>query len=243
MKLESGQRMRALLDAWLPECFGYHLALLSEHLRATDLAASKIKHRFVCRARYNPSLDTDLVANATALAFATDSIDLLILDRQLENTTDPLLILTEAERVLISHGQVILIGINPYAFQRLGNYLGRHKRLARQHKHYYSVAQIKRLLIPTPFCLEAIQPLHAQATSAWKGFLIKWHLWPSNLYALRLAKKKPCLIALRATHRPLPHTQGQTVLPRQWINDEPTVRPTNYSHPGESVPDPAKSHP
>lgn len=60
-----------------------------------------------------PGSQVGLICDPTALPFAANSLDLLILPHTLELSDDPHAVLREAERVLMPEGRLIVTGINP----------------------------------------------------------------------------------------------------------------------------------
>ncbi len=105
---------REQLDDLLPEVFGYHLLQVGANCGVSLLEHSPIRHRVL--------LDSDLrapgcglVADATRLPVAGDSVDAVLLHHVLEFSPDPHLALREVERVLIPEGVAVVVGFNPYS--------------------------------------------------------------------------------------------------------------------------------
>src|SRR5207244_2234170 len=70
------------------------------------------------------------------LAWANQSLDLVVLPHSLELARDPHLTLREVERVLMPEGRVVILGFNPASLWALRQRLGRLKRrvgLGRRH--------------------------------------------------------------------------------------------------------------
>lgn len=61
----------------------------------------------------------------TALPFASNSIDLIVLPHVLEFSDDPHQILREVERVLIPEGQLLILGFNPISLWGMRRLFGR----------------------------------------------------------------------------------------------------------------------
>lgn len=64
-----------------------------------------------------------VLANAEALPFDTESIDLLVLPHGLETTDFPHEVLREVERVLVHEGRVVITGFNPWSLWGIRNRL------------------------------------------------------------------------------------------------------------------------
>jgi SAM-dependent methyltransferase len=144
--------IRIRLDEWLPEMFGYHavqIGCLALHLDL--LADSRIKHR-VC-------VDIDpraagLVADAAALPFDADCIDLIVLMHTLDFAAEPHSVLREVERILIPEGHLIVVGFNPWSLYGLWRLiLGWWNRFP-WCGHFYSGARLKDWLTLLGFVTE-----------------------------------------------------------------------------------------
>ncbi|MHB1677011.1 MAG: class I SAM-dependent methyltransferase [Sulfuriferula sp.] len=101
-------RELAYFDQTVIDLFGFNA--LQVGLSHMDLLRnSRISHRF----RVDNIAIGDVVAEATHLPFAAQSIDLLVLPHLLEFSPYPHQILREAERVLIAEGNLLISGFNP----------------------------------------------------------------------------------------------------------------------------------
>ena len=69
--------------------------------------------------------DAAVIADPLQLPIASQSIDLLVLPHVLEFSTDPHLVLREAERVLMPEGQIVISGFNTLSFWGLKQSLSR----------------------------------------------------------------------------------------------------------------------
>lgn len=101
------------VDEVLAHRFGYHIVQVGapqEH--ATLLERSPIRHRVVLD-RSSAGTPCTLTAHASALPFAADSVDVLVLYHALEFEDNPHQVLREAERVLIPDGSLVIVGFNP----------------------------------------------------------------------------------------------------------------------------------
>ena len=127
---------RQQLDQVVADIFGFHAVQLG--LPALDgLAANRMPHRWlivdacerpaqapVNRAHGNtgdgagqsvtvPQRRATLMSDYSALPFAANSLDLVVLPHSLELHPDPHATLREVERVLVPEGRVVICGVNP----------------------------------------------------------------------------------------------------------------------------------
>lgn len=101
-------------------CFGYHaLQVGGENLPL--LAQSRIQRNWL--ARWDdaatqadlPNQQVHVMLEPTALPFADNSLDLVVLPHTLEASADAHATLREVARVLVPEGRIIVIGFNPYS--------------------------------------------------------------------------------------------------------------------------------
>jgi SAM-dependent methyltransferase len=100
------------LSTLLPQLFGFHLVQIGDIGRGQLLESSRIRHKCIV----SRSIDTPspcLYAHATALPFANDSVDVVVLPHILDFEDHPHEVLREVQRVLIPEGHVIILGFNP----------------------------------------------------------------------------------------------------------------------------------
>ena len=103
---------RAQFDAAVADIFGFHALQLG--LPEFDgLAANRMPHRWL--ASDTPAPGAVLVTDFSALPFAANSLDLVLLPHALELARDPHATLREVERVLVPEGRVVICGLNPAA--------------------------------------------------------------------------------------------------------------------------------
>lgn len=96
------------IDAIVEDVFGFYAIQLGMPQR-DFLRANRIPLR-----QKAGSLDgVDIRCDLTALPFASQSIDLIVLPHVLEFHPDPHQLLREIERVLIPEGQLLILGFNP----------------------------------------------------------------------------------------------------------------------------------
>ena len=108
------------LDGIVTDIFGFNALQLGlpqgDFLRA---------NRIPLRQRGGELGPVDILCNYTALPFASNSIDLVVLPHILEFSDEPHQILREVERILIPEGQVIVVGFNPLSLWGLKRKLDR----------------------------------------------------------------------------------------------------------------------
>jgi SAM-dependent methyltransferase len=109
---------RAQLNAVVADVFGYHAlqlglpeiyALQTNRMPHQWLAVSDERAMQVADSSYKPALMTEF----SALPFAANSLDLVVLPHSLEFSRDPHGTLREVERVLVPEGRVVICGLNP----------------------------------------------------------------------------------------------------------------------------------
>lgn len=120
-KAYPGEMLRAqdnqCLQEILPTLFGYHLLKVGHCEDVEVLSASKIPHRVVMDWRVeHPEIKsqvTCLCASPEAMPFSADSLDVVILSRNLEFSANPHQVLREVDRCLIPEGHVVIVCFNP----------------------------------------------------------------------------------------------------------------------------------
>ncbi|MAS82837.1 MAG: hypothetical protein CMF45_09125 [Legionellales bacterium] len=111
------------LENILQGLFGYHILQYGYSAESNYLAASQIKNKSTLLLE-NTEVDssiTAIYANAEELPIAIDCVDVIVLPHVLEYYKDVHKILREMERILISDGHVVIIGINPLSLWGLWN--------------------------------------------------------------------------------------------------------------------------
>ncbi len=108
----AAQAETEVLEATLPNLFGYHLLQIGHWGAENYLSASRVQHKTV--------LDPDpagagVRGRVEALPVATDCIDVAVLPHTLEFSQNPHQVLREAERVLVPEGHVVILGFNPWS--------------------------------------------------------------------------------------------------------------------------------
>lgn len=108
------------IDAAVADIFGFNALQLG--LRQCDFLRT---NRIPLRQRVDECGPADVLCDLTALPFAAQSTDLVVLPHVLEFHRDPHQILREIERILIPEGQVVILGFNPLSLWGLQKRLHR----------------------------------------------------------------------------------------------------------------------
>lgn len=110
---------RAVLDQLLPGIFGYRLVQLGLSPSLSLYDCSEAGHRFVVSPAGEPEDAAEshayLCSEASELALAAESADILLLHHVLDFDPDPHAVLREAVRVLISGGTAVVVSFNPWS--------------------------------------------------------------------------------------------------------------------------------
>jgi SAM-dependent methyltransferase len=134
------------LDRAVADVFGYH-ALQVGLPEIDTLRLNRMPHRWVshdglappprlhCAPPVDPELASTPVATPVALScdpdalpFPNNSLDLVVLPHTLELAEDPHRALSEATRVLVPDGRMVIVGFNPASLWGLRQRLGRVRR-------------------------------------------------------------------------------------------------------------------
>ena len=106
-------------DSAVEDVFGFNAVQVG--LSQFDLLR---QNRIPLRTRVGLDSASDLVAESGALPLATGSVDLVVLPHVLEFSAHPHRILSEAARVLMPDGQIVISGFNPLSLWGLKRALG-----------------------------------------------------------------------------------------------------------------------
>ncbi len=123
------ERETELLAQRLAPLFGYYLLQLSALVKHDLSGASKVRHRFQLAASPDWPGRSGAVSRFESLPLESDSVDVLVLHHVLEFSRHPHRILREAHRVLMPHGHLLVVCINPWSLfglrtRALGRYRG-----------------------------------------------------------------------------------------------------------------------
>ena len=140
---------QAVLDSVLSKKFGRQLLQISMAGENVLYENSPIANKTLLHLEFPAKLTTNaMVSSPDYLSIANESIDALVLHHVLEFSNDPHKVLRESLRVLVSGGQLFIIGFNPFSFWGIRKLMSLSKR-APWTGHYYSqhrVADWLRLL-------------------------------------------------------------------------------------------------
>ncbi len=124
---------KAMLDDVLPTLFGYHLIQIGQYCDEALLQASKVSHCSIMHTSNQaviPSMtDSHLSGQPHALPFASDSVDVVILNHVLEFSLYPHHVLREVERILVPEGHVVIMMFNPWSLWSIHRLLLRWRKL------------------------------------------------------------------------------------------------------------------
>lgn len=118
---ERGERLlgqqRQCIDSALSRCFGYYLLQLSADTRENLFSDCRVQKQY----RVHPYAGhCNTQCHFDELPFANESLDVVIVHHVHEFVDNPHQVLREIQRVLVPHGQLIILGFNPYS--QLGLY-------------------------------------------------------------------------------------------------------------------------
>jgi SAM-dependent methyltransferase len=120
-----GQTMLAcqqkILDDVLLSQFGYHLLQLSIDSRVELFKVSRVQNKYRCHPFAGSA---DAFCDFQQLPFATESLDVVVLHHTQEFVSNPHQLLREVQRVMIPHGQLVIIGFNPWSPLGLYSHIG-----------------------------------------------------------------------------------------------------------------------
>ncbi|MBK7002977.1 MAG: class I SAM-dependent methyltransferase [Rhodoferax sp.] len=106
---------RARMDAAVADIFGYHALQLGVP-ELDGLQANRMPHKWLALEGTIPNAPSArppaLLCDFSALPFAPNSLDLVLMPHTLESSTDPHATLREVERVLVPEGRVVICGFN-----------------------------------------------------------------------------------------------------------------------------------
>jgi SAM-dependent methyltransferase len=197
MSTPTGKTILEVEKAWtnqmLTTWFGSYLLHIGEIGAEQFEENSRISRHAVVSPHVTPQ--TNICSLFDALPFASESVDCVILPHVLEIASDPVSILKEIERILISDGHLIILGFNPYSLIGLWRRTGAWRTIPDLPLQLYSQRQLKLWLIEVGF----------EIISNFRGFNrpplsnIKWLeklQWMekislfSNVYGLAIQKRR-----------------------------------------------------
>ena len=131
---------QALFDHALQNIFGFN-ALQIGLSEANFLENCRMPYRFSV-SDFSESTHSHITAASHQLPILANSIDLILLPHTLDFSDDPHHTLTEAERVLVGEGHIIIAGFNPISSWGLKRLLSR-KSQAPWNAHFLPLLRLK----------------------------------------------------------------------------------------------------
>ena len=115
------------LQIGLPELDGLRANRMPHRWRATDslVDVAPIELAAAPEVPVAPTPPIALRCDAAAQPFPSNSLDLVVMPHTLELASDPHLALSEAQRVLMPEGRLVIVGFNPASLWGLRQRLGR----------------------------------------------------------------------------------------------------------------------
>lgn len=187
---------RPRVEAIVSDIFGFNALQLG--LPQIDfLAANRIPLR-----QHVGEQHGDVRCELTALPFATQSVDLVVLPHTLEFHAEPHQLLREIERILIPEGQLVITGFNPLSLWGAQRRLSRHTRFP-WNGSYLSILRLKDWLKLLGFEVDrgefgCFAPPLEQARWLRRWRLLehagrRWWGFAGGVYILRAVKRTPSL--------------------------------------------------
>lgn len=105
--------VQAALEPILETAFGYHLLQVGLTRQQPLFGTSRIRHQVYIAP--HPGQAVTLVAEHDELPLESDSVDVVIAQHCLDFAVEPHQVLRELQRVLTPHGQLLLLGFNPWS--------------------------------------------------------------------------------------------------------------------------------
>lgn len=135
----------AVFETIVPDLFGYHLVQIGGLGRVDLTTSSRIHHHVTLDVAGAPveQLRGGLRAEADALPFAADSIDVVLLPHVLEFEPRPHDALRESFRVLAPEGHLLLSVFNPSSALGLSRVFRRHRRRAPWSGQFLTLSRVK----------------------------------------------------------------------------------------------------
>lgn len=114
---------KRFLHSFVSDCYGKHALLIGVPRQNILLKTAVIPHQVLVSPLINKNKGMFFVESEfVELAFATASIDLVILPHTLEYIDNPQHVLSEACRIVKPDGYIIILGFNPYSLWGLKKY-------------------------------------------------------------------------------------------------------------------------
>lgn len=130
------ERQATQMRTVLPHLFGYRLLQIGDWSFDAQLLGSSAT---LCQWVFgqDPQGEADVLFDGESLPIASRCVDAVILPHSLETGATPHRLLREVDRVLCDHGQVVILGFNPYSPWAIARMCRRQlKRLPRTRRLY-----------------------------------------------------------------------------------------------------------
>lgn len=138
------------LSPWVQEIFGYHAIQYGNFPpERWLLESSRINHLLLA----DSGVQAHCRCLADAMPFDANSTDLIIIAHTLEYSADPHAVLREAERVLVSNGHLLIVGVHPWTLR--SNW----QRLRGKHGQLYTPGRVSDWLNLLSFDLKSTKQL------------------------------------------------------------------------------------
>lgn len=195
---ELAQAVSLQLEHFLQHLFGYHLLQVGLPFQTDWLDASVIKHRFTINDSSTCFL-SDACVELPDLPIANESVDVVFMPHTLETWRDPTAMLQEVDRVLVPHGYMLILGINPMSLWGIKHLLSRKHQQVPWHSHLHSCMRLRKTVYDMGYAIRKISSFYYQYPFDEPENLKKWRFlhtvgnvvwpYPGGLYLL-LAQKK-----------------------------------------------------
>ena len=205
----------------LDNVFGWEMLQLGGWGYSANLLASCRTRRHAVAAslaEWQDGAKADLIARASQLPIASDSLDAVLLPHTLESATDPYAVVREVDRVLTGEGQLLILGFRPFSLWGLRGRMARAgfppgiKRLLpeRQVRDWlrllgYEVANTRRYLYDLPWGVP--RPAQEVLRRSWL------HWWSAGAYLIKARKRVYTLTPIRPKFRERTQPIGGLVKP------------------------------
>lgn len=190
---------QTIVDEVLSSQFGYYLLQLSVDSRIQLYNNSRVQNKYRC---HPLAITADVHCDCQQLPFANESIDVIVLHHCQEFVTNPHQLLREIHRVMVPHGQLVIIGFNPWSLLGLYSQIGRFIATSAWQNQMISSRRMKDWLELLGFNSDSCQfgfhlPQLLEQTKkpAMKTFLRHWPL--GSFYLISAIKEEAGMTPLR----------------------------------------------
>jgi len=104
-------QVQEAIAPWLRRVFGYHMLKIGSLSLQLDTSNCSIRHQIGLA----PERGADVIAEPARLPFQESCIDVCVLALSLNFHHNPHQLLREVNRVTVSGGHIIIVGLNPYS--------------------------------------------------------------------------------------------------------------------------------